>query len=506
MKNQSKHTSCRAKIWHTINVIFYLIRTGNFFSRLSTIIYRQLKPIWMKIRHYCKLCRRARNLFQHTFAKTTFLLCIRPKKHPFPFLPKRFRKKPTLAKPFPPPGYGVPPGYDDVIKEHNYKTKQEYGLYLFPGRINAAFGFLTLLLGALLFMPLINGTAYAYGLMIVIYFYLGLFIYRLLFNRIIPASLSQVWEKWPIPAYELFLSVPHTISVSWHDRFTPIKKSSNNHGGYQQPKPYIFWNPDTKTPMWRQSTENSPDMHTLQELILNLAVFEFLFHRNNHKTTQQTLEPEQDPSETKQSLIRKMVPSVESIHEYHWYFFLFSPIFINLFLILFTIFFFATLSGTTVNCETPNIITIFFTEKSSSCSPEQQINILGFRLLFHFPYNVVIAVLTWFLFTIFYVGWILKTLTDLSKKIRQNYFNAHLDLIPQQILNELSYIPTQQQVDNGITYVKTILNWSSGIVFIGLMAVLEIFSQSASRDHIDYGMEEGLKSLAVHIKNFIIGG
>jgi hypothetical protein len=532
-----KSISCKKKRCHYWEVAAYFLFTTPIFSNVFAFICNRLKWSWIKISYYCKLCRKFRLVGQYTFPKTTFLLCVRPKNTLFKEL--FLKKTQPIAKNFPPPGYGIPPGYDDFVKKYNYKPSKEYGLYLCPGRINAAFYFLTWLLAGLIFTPFLYEFGYSYVALIITYYLLGYSLYKFLFTKMMPTSLTQVWEKWPIPAYELFLSVPHSVSVSWHDRLTRIKKTScknNEHDkdalptNYQKPQKYIFWNPDTKTPMWRQSTESSPNMHTLQELILNLAVFEFLFHRNNHQSVSQDLSETSNPKP-----LERVTPKVESIREYHWYFFLFSPILINLLLILLSIFLFSALKGEeAIQCSSikpsseiqKQIHTTCITKNyqySSQCSSIELCSELqrkayetciekgyqfssGFRLLLHFPYNIVIAVLTWFLFTLFYVSWILESLTDLSKKIRQDYFNAHLELIPQQILNQLSYIPTQQQIDSGIAYVKTILNWSSSIVFLGLMAVLEIFSQSASRMHIDYEIGEKTFALLMKIKVFIIGG
>jgi len=536
LKMVKKSISCKKNRCHYQEIMAYFLIT-TVFSKTFSFTYKSLKWLWIKISHHCKICQNLRLIGQHTFPNTTFLLCVRPKNTSFTFKALFFKRTQPIAKCFPPPGYGIPPGYEDCIKEYNYKPNKEYGLYLFPGRINAAFYFLTLLLSGLLFTPFLYESGSSYTVLIVTYCLLGYIIYKFLFTRMMPVSLTQVWEKWPIPAYELFLSVPHSVYISWHDRLTYIKKTPCKNDecdkdvlptNYQKPQKYIFWNPDTKTPMWRQSTESSPNMHTLQELILNLAVFEFLFHRNDHQSASQ---PSNETSQQKQFI----TPKVESIREYHWYFFLFSPILINLLLILLSIFFFSALKGEeAIQCsslepsskiqEKMNKTCIeknyqyssqCYSLKSSydgkikaynDCNEKGYQFSSGFRLLLHFPYNIVIAVLTWFLFTLFYVSWILATLTDLSKKIRHDYFNAHLDLIPQQILNQLSYIPTQQQIDSSIAYVKTILNWSSSIVFIGLMAVLEIFSQSASRMHIDYAIGEKTFSLLMKIKIFIIGG
>jgi hypothetical protein len=451
------------------------------------------------------------------------------------FIFLKLSKKDSLIKNTPPPGYGVPSGYQDLIRSHNHQTKDEYGLYLRPGRINIAIIFLTIWLSIIIFTPFINEYSNpTYPLMVITYCCIAWIAYHFLFNTFMPVSLTQVWEKWPIPAYELFLSVPHEVIISSNDHLIEKKGSKKEERSldlYQPPKHYIFWRPDKKTPMWRQSTESTPDMHTLQDLILNLAVFEFLFRKNTPRTIKMELSEENNEKN------KKLLPdaltltlSKESLREYNWYFFLFSPIVINLILILLSIFLFASLNGQNINdaahssqltgitpknthnkkeelkietgendtLSSNQVARIELTDTKTKKELEVEVEArknASFRLITHFPYNFVIAVLSWFLFTIYYVHWVLSTLTDLSRKIHQGYFNAQLDLIPQQILDELSYIPKQEQIDQGIFYVKKFLSWSSGIVFLGLMAMFEIFSQPASRLDVNYNLWESLISL-----------
>jgi hypothetical protein len=464
-------------------IIRYRIFTKHS-RRYKNAIKKRFQRIRLKIRHSCKICCYRPFQWQAARAKTTFLLCIRPKNKRLPFL--RSAEENTVIKNSPPPGYGVPPNYKALAKEHNYQTAEEYGLYLIPGRINFAIIILTIWLAIIIFTPFIDGWKDpTYFVMVSIYCFTAWLCYYFLFYKMMPVSLTQVWEKWPIPAYELFLSVPHKVIISPHDRWTKKQNDGKLLERYQVPKHYLFWRPDQKTPMWRQSTEHSANTHTLQDLILNLAIFEFLFRKNASHTIKVEL------SEGKKKEIKKILPSLitlkiskESLHEYHWYFFLFSPIVINLMLILLSIVLFSFLGGVATEDAANLFDNVKNVEKNGA----------SFRLVTHFPYNFVLVVLSWFLFTIYYVHWVLSTLTDLSKKIHQGYFNAQLGLIPQQILDELSYIPKQEQIDQGINYVKKMLSWSSGIVFLGLMAMFEIFSQSASRLHINYDVWKELTS------------
>ena len=394
--------------------------------------------------------------WQFLTANSNFLLVIRPK--PWQI----FKNKSSASLDFPPPGYGIPAGYKKLGSSDNYEPVREYGLYLFPGKLLRWFILFALILPFVLFSPLKGGDI-PYFLMIFVYLVLSFLIYYFLFKKLIPASLSNVWRKWPISAYELFLSVPHSIYISHCDRYQK-KGTEKGVNQYKKIKEYIFWRPDVKSPLWRQSTEHSPNMQSLQELILNLALFELLFHKKNTVEKNKKVKKKRYDDFT----------SLKTLHEMRWYVYLFSPIWINLVLILFSIGFFALLK--------------------TNDSPSESIveNILGlsspdsWHIIANFPYNFIFAVSAWYIFTVFYSVYIINYLSELSEKISDGLFDNNLHLIPQQILNELSYIPSHNEIEAAMHHLRKILSWISSVVFIGLMAILEVLSQAFGDNKVTF--------------------
>jgi len=371
--------------------------------------------------------------WQFLFSKSDFLLTIRPKAW------QLHGTKHLRSLSFPPPGYGVPLGY----KTNNYQPKKEYALFLLPGALQLWFLAFTISLPIFLFLPLIRNKTgedwSSYLGMIFIYLLVSLAIYYILYKKIISPSLTSVWEKWPIPAYELFLSVPHSVHISRCDN--PDKK-------YKPIKKHVFWRPDVKSAMYRQSTEHSPDMQTLQELILNLAIFEFLFHKQE----------KQSSTKNDKLLEKDTISTMKTIREQNWYLYLFAPVWINFLLISLSLLMFVSLT-TNVQPTYPN--------QTHSWS-----------IIANFPYNFLFAIFTWFILTAFYFAKVLNSLSVLSKKVQKGYFNAHLELIPQQILNELSYIPSHGEIETAMLHLRKMLGWISSVALIGLMAVLEVLSQA----------------------------
>jgi hypothetical protein len=380
--------------------------------------------------------------WQYLFSKSNFLLVIRPK--PWQF----FRKKPDYSLSFPPPGYGIPSGYENLVSPTSYHPKREYALYLLPGKLSRLFIAFALILPWFIFSPLKGEGAenISYPLMVLFYIGLSFIFYYLLYVKIMPASLTNVWKKWPIPAYELFLSVPHSVYISRSDRYwrDSTEKGLNQ---YKKIKQYIFWRPDVKSPMWRQSTEYSADMQTLQELVLNLALFELLFHKKINKNKKNDKKFNQNDA----------FSSLKTLHEMRWYLYLFSPIWISLFLILLSLVFFISI-------------------KSTVCHSTE------WHLIANFPYNFISAVSLWYIFTVLYSVYILNYLNELSEKLRKGVFRDKLHLIPPQILDELSYIPSHREIEAAMHHLRKALGWISSVVFVALMAILEVISQ-AFGDH-----------------------
>ena len=398
-----------------------------------SFLYCCLCKLFFHFRRWFRFLYRL-NWWQFLFSRSDFLLSVRPK--PWGI----FRKNSQNSRYFPPPGYGIPPGHKGLLGSGFYTPKNEYGVYLYPAKLQILFFLFSVFLPLSLFLPLLReGQSGSYWGMMFVYWLLSFSMYYFLFNKLMPVSLDNVWKKWPIPAYELFLSVPHTVHVSRSDRYTKEKKV------YKKVRRHIFWNPDVQRPMYRQSTEHSPDMQSLQELILNLALFEFLFHKKKP-----TNDFSKDNVQQKNSITRAM----ETLREERWFIYLFAPVWINFFLISVS-------------------LSAFVMLKTVICAESGDWHVVA-----NFPYNFLFSIFTWVLLTAFYVVKILSSLKQLSKKIREGYFNAQLQLIPQQILNELSYIPSHEEIETGMLHLRKIFGWISSVALIGFLAVLEVLSQA----------------------------
>ena len=118
---------------------------------------------------------------------------------------------------YPPPGYGTPPG---ASKNPGFTPRHQYALFLYPGKLAFYFLLFSLLLPCCIFLPFwetliqIPFTEYktsAYAFFISLFWLVSYLFYLFLYHYIMPPVLSGVWEKWPLPANHLFLSVPHHL-------------------------------------------------------------------------------------------------------------------------------------------------------------------------------------------------------------------------------------------------------------------------------------------------------
>ena len=73
---------------------------------------------------------------------------------------------------------------------------------------------------------------------------------------------------------------------------------------------------------------------------------------------------------------------------------------------------------------------------------------------------------------------IIHSLENMHRKIRKGAFDAHLELVPQPILQALSNIPEPHHIEAGIQHIKRTMGWISSIALIGFLAIVEIFSQA----------------------------
>ena len=94
---------------------------------------------------------------------------------------------------------------------------------------------------------------------------LGLF-YFFIYRCSIPPVLNNVWPLWPEPSYRLLQSVPHKVTLSSKDE------------GLQSDS--LYWSPREKrsqVPLFRQPQEYAQETPTLQNVLLDFAIFELFF-------------------------------------------------------------------------------------------------------------------------------------------------------------------------------------------------------------------------------------
>jgi hypothetical protein len=216
---------------------------------------------------------------------------------------------------------------------------------------------------------------------------------------------------WPESQFKRFLTVPHLSELAVTD------KNKTNYNKY--------WQPDKKTPLEHQTFHYSKGKNTLQEVILHLAVFDFLFY----------------PRGTEKQ-------EVNSLKMKGWLY-LFSPAIIayaGLFLVFFLNFTFYELAGI----------------------PKVSHLTLSF---FYVP-----IILIWSVMTFLMIMKQIKFLEKLQKNVREGYYNTHLEMVPQQILSAISAIPEDEQISQGLVQIKEILKFVQAGALVTFLIVLEIFS------------------------------
>ena len=379
--------------------------------------------------------------WQFMRSKHNFLLRIAPN--------SRYKHKEHDQSYYPPPGYGIPPG--SLSHNNSFTPQHSYALFLFPGNILFSFLWYSIILPFFIFIPVYRtqislpffdfGIS-AYAVFICVYWLFSYLFYLLLYHHFMPPVLSSVWEKWPVPANHLFLSVPHHVCV--REKWTKEDED-------------IYWQPDVQNDMRRQTSEFAPDTQSLQEILLNFAVFEFFFERPSSEAT--TLDNR-----------HKLISYENIIKEKSWYYYLFTPIWLNFLMI-------------TVSLLILVLLPVYLPDKSP-CDMTAK----DWIPIANLPYNFIPVIIIWFILSLSYMSKMITSLDHMHKKIRKGFFNAHLEYVPQAILQELSNIPEPEHIDEGMKYIKRILGWISSIALIGFFAILEVLSQAYGNQPITFAI------------------
>jgi hypothetical protein len=240
-------------------------------------------------------------------------------------------------------------------------------------------------------------------------------------NKTLPV-LHQIWALWPESHYDIFLTVPHLSDIERKDK----KKDDNK-----------YWKPDRGSPLSHQPSHYAKGKNTLQEVILHLAIFDYLFH------------PSENNNLTKKKKNKKKNKYKKSLKMNGW-FYLFSPAIISYILLLFSFF----------------ISAFFYPTECTKNIP----------VLLRYPFWYAPLVIIWFAITANMIFKQISFLENLQEDIRDGYYNAHLDLIPQQILSVIAKVPSDRQISKGIEQVESILRWVQAAALVTFFMLLEVFS------------------------------
>jgi len=418
--------------------------------------------------------------------------------------PLHNRKSPAWRDYYPPPRYGIPPNHRLGLSAKTQYTK--YGLFLWPGKVARQFLFSSLLI--FLFVPLIflvhinpekyfcgavlsatliiamifllwfiivylniSRLAYfwqKYGIIIcfayiiliivvaslidVTYLSGSLYYLSFLFTVILvswlifvflywraPAVLSNIWASWPKAQYERFSNVAHKSDLSFDDI---LKKDE---------EPY--WQPDKPRPMKHQRTVYGKGTRSLQEVLLHLAVFDFLFESNHNKKARKY--PNNTSIENNEKELGSKKESNNDQYERYinsntWLLYFFSPVWIS-FLVLMVVF-----------C-------IY-----AMMQPHSLDN--SYSLIVQFPYGFIIPLGIWGVVSLIFVARQRQFLINLHHNIKDNYFDTHLELVPQQILNELTRIPSEMHIKSGIEEMDKVQGVVQTVALLMFLAMMEIFA------------------------------
>jgi hypothetical protein len=353
---------------------------------------------------------------------------------------------------FPPPGYGIPQSEEAQFNHPDALARDkvgEYGFYLSPGRLARDYFVVSLVLALCMFSPLINfqgateiggwGLAWYcwYGSAILGYLLLLGIIYRWIYYHNMSPVLTSIWPLWPEPSYHLLQSVPHKVHLTCHDKLIEDDDSKGS----------LYWNPKSQhlAPLFRQPQKYAKGTPTLQNVLLDFAVFEFFFFGKSRKQVYNNNKQTNDDG-SKQDDERPKKQLVEYINqnETSWLYWL-SPVVINYFMLVLML----------------PVTWILLNDMEIKCFLIEPKQALSFSIM-------VWAGLTYW----FMKRRLLRKLTGLKDKVEQEYFSRYLELVPQQILQPMQGIPKAAVISSYILYLEQILSvamFFAAVSYIGII-------------------------------------
>lgn len=262
-----------------------------------------------------------------------------------------------------------------------------------------------------------------------------------------PPLLNNIWKKWPESEYKLFLNVPHYVRLTWKDQL--IDRSHIIHDNHLA----RYWRRDMNTTYFQQTTYYARNQKTLQEVLLHLALFDFLFHSKEKS------------QENKKS-------SHYSALKFKNWLYIFSPIWLNLLILFLSLTLMALIMGNDNNQASITVplynlcsFTCLDATSDHSISP-----------LISFPFNFIWATLIWGGISLYHLSRWMFDLDRISNNVHSGYFNKHLELVPQQILGAITEIPDPEQIHEAITTLKQTTNIALVTLITLILVSLEVLA------------------------------
>ena len=167
-------------------------------------------------------------------------------------------------------------------------------------------------------------------------------------------------------------------------------------------------------------------MHTVQEVLLNLGIFELFFYKNK------------ESSDTNHN-------EHQSIRLNHWFKYYFWPVWVSYLMLLGTIALYQLHYFKAWNIP-----------------------------LLNFPDNIIVAAFIWLTWSLIFVWKRIEYLRLLHKDVKNGVYESHLELVPQKILPSITKIPDEQQIISGINYLQRMLHIVQIAAFTNIMLILEV--------------------------------
>lgn len=101
--------------------------------------------------------------------------------------------------------------------------------------------------------------------------------------------------------------------------------------------------------------------------------------------------------------------------------------------------------------------------------------------MIQYPYNFAWAGFFWFGLSSWFIMRRINLLKKQKKAVLSGYYETHLELVPQQILNTITQIPDKKQIRDGLEKIQKILHTIQTAGLVTLLMLIEIFSSPYSQ-------------------------